>query len=192
MTAVTGPGENTRSKILDVALELIAERGFAGTSTRELAERLGFTKAALYYHFRTKDDLLAALAAPSLAELASLAGASPQRPTASGRRALLRRYIDHVASHQRLIRVLSHDPSAAASPALAEAPELFRQVMHRLSGDPADPAARARARFALGGIHAAVLNADPDDDPQAVRAAALAAACGAVGLPVPRAAAASE
>ena len=47
---------------MEAALDLFAEKGFAQTATRELAERLGFTKAALYYHFRTKDDLLAALA----------------------------------------------------------------------------------------------------------------------------------
>lgn len=187
MTAVTGPGENTRSKIHDVALELIAERGFAGTSTRELAERLGFTKAALYYHFRTKDDLLAALVAPSLAELAALAGGTPRRLTASDRRDVLDRYVEHVASHRRLIRVLSQDPSAAASPALAEAPALYERLMCRLSGDQPGTAELTRVRFALGGIHAAVLNADPDDDPEAVRVAALTAACGALGLPTPRA-----
>ena len=40
-------GDQTRARILDVALELIADRGFAATSTREIAERLGVTKAAL-------------------------------------------------------------------------------------------------------------------------------------------------
>ena len=53
--------DDTRARILKAALHLFAEHGFAGTSTREISERLGFTKAALYYHFRTKDDLLAAI-----------------------------------------------------------------------------------------------------------------------------------
>jgi AcrR family transcriptional regulator len=191
MPATTGARDDTRAKILDVALELIAERGFAGTSTRELAERLGFTKAALYYHFRTKDDLLSALVAPSLAELAGMAQESSQRLTASGRRALLARYIEHVASHSRLIRVISQDPSAAASPALSEAPALFGRLLHRLSGDDPGAAELTRVRFAFGGIHAALLNADPADDPDVVQAAALAAACGALGLPARRAAAGS-
>src|SRR5262245_44199063 len=59
-SAVTTSSE-TRARILATAVELIAEKGFAATTTRELSERLGFTKAALYYHFRTKDDLLVAL-----------------------------------------------------------------------------------------------------------------------------------
>lgn len=53
--------EGTRGKIQAVALELFAEQGYDKTSLREIAERLGVTKAALYYHFRTKDDIVASL-----------------------------------------------------------------------------------------------------------------------------------
>jgi len=58
-----GPLEavSTRTRILDVALDLFVEKGFDGTSLREIAERLGLTKAAIYYHFASKDDILMAL-----------------------------------------------------------------------------------------------------------------------------------
>jgi AcrR family transcriptional regulator len=52
---------STRERILDVALELFTEKGFDRTSLREVAESLGITKAALYYHFASKDDILMAL-----------------------------------------------------------------------------------------------------------------------------------
>ncbi len=55
----------TRERILEVTSELFIEQGYDATSLRQIAERLGFTKAALYYHFRNKDDLLAALMAPA-------------------------------------------------------------------------------------------------------------------------------
>ena len=42
---------DTRQRILDVSAELFVEQGYDGTSLREIADRLGFTKAALYYHF---------------------------------------------------------------------------------------------------------------------------------------------
>jgi len=48
----------TRERILDVALELFNEQGYDKTSLREIAARLGVTKAALYYHFERKEDLL--------------------------------------------------------------------------------------------------------------------------------------
>lgn len=51
----------TRERILDVALELFVEQGYDKTNLREIAERIGVTKAALYYHFTTKDDILLAL-----------------------------------------------------------------------------------------------------------------------------------
>src|ERR1700730_13314210 len=52
---------NTRERILDVALDLFTEQGFDGTSLRQIAERLDVTKAALYYHFESQDDILMAL-----------------------------------------------------------------------------------------------------------------------------------
>ncbi len=52
---------DTRDRILDVALDLFADQGYDGTSLREIAERLDVTKAALYYHFESKDDILLAL-----------------------------------------------------------------------------------------------------------------------------------
>ena len=53
--------QGTRERILDVALELFTEEGYDRASLREIAERLGVTKAALYYHFPSKADILFAL-----------------------------------------------------------------------------------------------------------------------------------
>ncbi|WP_433655951.1 TetR/AcrR family transcriptional regulator [Nocardia sp. CA-128927] len=50
-----------RERIRAVAMELFSERGYEKTSLREIAERLDVTKAALYYHFRTKEDIVASL-----------------------------------------------------------------------------------------------------------------------------------
>ncbi|HSZ36806.1 MAG TPA: TetR/AcrR family transcriptional regulator [Acidimicrobiales bacterium] len=52
---------DTRERILDVALDLFSDQGYDGTSLREIADRLDVTKAALYYHFESKDDILLAL-----------------------------------------------------------------------------------------------------------------------------------
>lgn len=176
-------GEQTRAEILDVAMELFASQGFAATSTRELSERLGFTKAALYYHFRTKDDLLEALLAPILAELATLLDGVGRTTDDGTRRNLLAGYLRLVVNHQRVIQVLSQDPSVVARPISAQAAPLYDRLTLLLSGR-AKPGARERTlvRAALGGIHAAVLHAAVDDPPDVVEAAALVAACGALGL----------
>jgi AcrR family transcriptional regulator len=53
--------KTTRDRILDIALDLFIEQGFDKTSLRQIADRLGFTKAAIYYHFASKDEILMAL-----------------------------------------------------------------------------------------------------------------------------------
>jgi AcrR family transcriptional regulator len=44
-------GEDTPNRILDEAQALFSERGYVGTTVQQVADRLGMTKAALYYHF---------------------------------------------------------------------------------------------------------------------------------------------
>ena len=60
-TDVKDKDKDTRERILDVALDLFTEQGYDGTSLRQIAEQLGVTKAALYYHFESKEDILRAL-----------------------------------------------------------------------------------------------------------------------------------
>lgn len=55
---VAQPRSDMRARILDVALELFTELGYEKTSLRQIADRLGVSKAALYYHFERKEDIL--------------------------------------------------------------------------------------------------------------------------------------
>src|SRR3954453_14167711 len=55
------PGNNAREEILDAAAELFTKIGYAGTSTRRIADAVGIRQASLYHHFATKDDILDAL-----------------------------------------------------------------------------------------------------------------------------------
>jgi AcrR family transcriptional regulator len=57
----SGDGEDTRERILDVALDLFVDKGYDSASLREIAEQMGFSKAALYYHFASKGDIFFAL-----------------------------------------------------------------------------------------------------------------------------------
>jgi AcrR family transcriptional regulator len=54
-------GPLTRKQILDAALKLFSDRGFARTSVRDIAQAAGITDAAIYYHFASKRDLFEAL-----------------------------------------------------------------------------------------------------------------------------------
>jgi AcrR family transcriptional regulator len=54
-------GSETRAEILRVALEQFTERGYEGTSIRDISEALGITKSSLYYHFTNKEAIVRAL-----------------------------------------------------------------------------------------------------------------------------------
>ena len=66
MDTIATEAVSTRDRILEVAMELFTEHGYEATSLREIAEPLGFTKAALYYHFRSKEEILRALMEPAV------------------------------------------------------------------------------------------------------------------------------
>lgn len=74
-------GETARDEILDAAGELFTTTGYAGTSTRAIAEAVGVRQASLYHYFKTKDDILCALleqtVAPTLEFIPSLLGTEP-------------------------------------------------------------------------------------------------------------------
>ena len=50
--------EGTKERILRIALELFAQNGYLGTSMNDIAGQLGFTKAALYKHYSSKQEIL--------------------------------------------------------------------------------------------------------------------------------------
>jgi AcrR family transcriptional regulator len=77
------PGATAREEILDAAAELFTSRGYAATSTRTIAEAVGIRQASLYYHFASKEEVLAEILAgtvrPSLAHATAL-DADPDLP----------------------------------------------------------------------------------------------------------------
>jgi AcrR family transcriptional regulator len=76
-----------REQILDAAAALFVEHGFAATSTRMIAERVGIRQASLYYHFSGKDELLIELLTtsvrPSLDAVAAIEEFVPERASAA-------------------------------------------------------------------------------------------------------------
>ena len=57
---MTGPGQATRQRIVDAAIETLQREGFAGTSARAVARTGGFNQALVFYHFGSMTELLLA------------------------------------------------------------------------------------------------------------------------------------
>src|ERR1700722_16387235 len=107
------PRTDTRSRVQEVALELFAEQGYEKTSLREIAERLGVTKAALYYHFKSKEDIVHSFTDDYFADFERLvAWAKDQPRTEATRREVLDRYVGIALVGQKAFRFLEHDRDA--------------------------------------------------------------------------------
>src|ERR1700729_2676664 len=122
---------DTRARIQQVALELFAEHGYDKTSLREIAERLDVTKAALYYHFKSKEDIVRSLVEDYFAQIdALIAWARTQPAGAATRSEILRRYVGIVAEGDEVFRMLHQNQAAVTSLAAAKnRGELFRERM---------------------------------------------------------------
>jgi AcrR family transcriptional regulator len=66
-----GRGTVTQERLVRVAADLFREKGYAATTTREIAEKLGIQKGSLYHHVSTKEDLLFWICAQSMAHITS-------------------------------------------------------------------------------------------------------------------------
>ena len=130
---------HTRAQILEVAVRLFAARGFDGTSLQMIADELGVTKAAVYYHFRAKVDILRALLEPIHEQLATLLDAVETKPTRAERiDAMAIGLADLLISMRALVTIAANEPA----------------LRGRLKSDTARfDAARERSARAIYGAH---------------------------------------
>jgi AcrR family transcriptional regulator len=169
-----------RERILDVALELFNDQGYEATSLREIAERLGVTKAALYYHFKSKADILLALhlrlhelGAGVLDELDSL---SDEREAVAAWPHLVDRLIDDVMANRDLFLVHQRNQQAFEQIADTEehrqANDDIEQRFRRVIASSAVPLAdRVRMACSVGAVMIGLMGADAifgDEPPERV------------------------
>ncbi|MEV4068452.1 TetR/AcrR family transcriptional regulator [Nonomuraea fuscirosea] len=150
--------EDTRTRIQEIALRLFTEQGYEATSLREIAEELGVTKAALYYHFKTKDDIVTSLVDKRLEELEELLEWVRSRPrTPEMRRELVTRYAESVRSerHLGISRFMERNQTALRDhPTLIRIRERMIELTSQISEPDATPAERVSHSLALFAMHA--------------------------------------
>jgi AcrR family transcriptional regulator len=179
VTRVGHDGQGTRRRILAVAQELFAEQGYAGTSIADIAGRLGTSKAALYYHFRSKTEIIEALLARPLMAYSELADGA-----AAGRRGVedvLGAVIDTTAELHALVDMISNDPSvrSALQHIVPRSRDVNEAITAALAGPHPDAAGSARAHAAYAAAKngtLAFMSANPGPLPPAARSELLTAA----------------
>jgi len=152
------PAPSTRDRILDIALDLFIEKGFDKCSLREIAEKLDFSKAAIYYHFASKDDILMALHM-RLHEIGRRAVEKlGQMPAgADSWAALLDELVAEMLAHRKIF--VMHDRNRSAFEQLHRRDhdgvhEEIDDEIRRAIGDPSlPPTDRVRMACAVGGVY---------------------------------------
>jgi AcrR family transcriptional regulator len=105
------PPSEAQLRTLRVALELFAEHGVNATSYQMIADAVGVTKGAIYHQFKTKDELVLAVAEFELSRLEdALEAAESLGGSDVAREFLLSRVIDHAVDHRRAANTLQFDP----------------------------------------------------------------------------------
>ncbi|MFF1835153.1 TetR/AcrR family transcriptional regulator [Streptomyces sp. NPDC058231] len=147
---------NTRQRIQDVALELFAEHGYEKTSLREISEKLDVTKAALYYHFKTKEDILVSIFEDLNRPLEELIAWGKEQPRSlETKKELLARYSDALIDAAPLFRFLQENQAAMRDLSIGETSKRrFMELLDLLRDPEAALADQVRCVSALFSMHA--------------------------------------
>ena len=158
-------GEQSRNRILDAATEIAAERGYEGTSIGAVSTKCGLPASSIYWHFKDKDDLIAAVIERSFGNWLNVW----QLP-------------EDLVARDRLMEV-----AAGTAKAVADSPDFLRLgLMLALERRPVEP--RARGMFvqvrnqALDALTHSISELAPGLTDEQVRQLATYAIAGADGL----------
>ncbi|MFC7510237.1 TetR/AcrR family transcriptional regulator [Streptomyces thermocarboxydus] len=166
---------NTRQRIQEVALELFAEQGYEKTSLREIAERLGVTKAALYYHFKTKEEILVSIFEDLSRPIEDLIEWGRQPHSLETKQEIIRRYSAALMEAAPLFRFMQENQAAIRELRIGD---MFKTKMLGLRDILIDPDAdlvdQVRCISALFTLHAGMhILQEVESDPGKRREAVL-------------------
>lgn len=140
-----------RKRLLQAAADLFRVNRFAGTSLQMIADRLGVSKAAIYHHFKSRDDIIEALMEPVFTDAEDAAVrlmALPREERAEAGRVF---YADFAVKHRDVISSVFFDRLALR----AELSAKVNRLVDRLAAVLARDSTRvedARARLLIYGI----------------------------------------
>jgi AcrR family transcriptional regulator len=188
MTTAAPRTTDTRMRLIEAAIDLFTRHSFAGTSLQMIADELGFTKAAIYHHFRTREQLLAAVIEPMLDELRAVVESAETKRTPHARAEhMLSGYAALAVRNRGLVAVLATDPSVAT--VLTDRAEWGKLILRQLAlladVDPG-PAGEVKAAVVFAGIAGAAGPTWGNLDDDALREHLVDAGRRVLGLRTPR------
>ncbi|GAA1580450.1 TetR family transcriptional regulator [Kribbella hippodromi] len=172
---------DTKGDIHRAAVHLFSTQGYERTSLREIAEQVGITKASLYYHYSSKQDLLRAIIGTFLDEISEVLSSVETIPwSPEAEQEALRAYVDVVVAHRSTGPTLLRDITAVLAAFGDDLDALIarsRRFQLWLAGPNPTAADRLRAAAAVETVGAAMsTDVDLQATPAEVRAILLEAA----------------
>ena len=172
----------TRDRIIEQATRLFVTRGYHAMSMREIAEAVGVTKAALYYHFSDKEALFVAVLTASLDRLEAILQAA--RATGQTAREQVREMLNGIFAQspdqRAIVRVARQEMAALSQETLEQFGRLYyAKFVGQVEAILADGVARRELReldprqttWLLMGMVYPLLDAAPNADPDAEKSA---------------------
>ncbi|MCV7214082.1 helix-turn-helix transcriptional regulator [Mycobacterium crocinum] len=152
--AVAASTPDTRQRLIDAAIALFIRHSFAGTSLQMIADELGFTKAAIYHHFRTREQLLTAILEPIIGKLSAVVDdAEKQRGVHARAERMLNGYARLAVENPMLVSVLAADPSVhTVLKTNRDWTHMISRQMALLADVHPGPGGLMRAQFVFAGI----------------------------------------
>lgn len=146
----TARGEATRARLLKAAAEAFASQSFHGTSTRDIADAAGFSQAAMYVHYTTKEDLLFQICVDGHTEVSAVVQTAAEQPDSVNAR--LRAWVyEFVAWHVRSpsrARVIHYEVEALSAANTAVVNRIRRELGSQLRRLLSDGVEAGRFRVA--------------------------------------------
>jgi AcrR family transcriptional regulator len=174
----------TRHRIQEVARELFTLKGVQRTSLQDIADRLGITKPALYYHFRSREDLVRSILQPLIDEGESFVSAQERRRGRSRGtpQELLEGFFDFHYKHRADLVLVVSELTTLADLGLIDAMLGWRERLSRLVFGPRPTLEQStRAVIAFGGLQDCCLQF-PDAPHDDLRRATVDGAMAALAL----------
>ncbi|WP_067648331.1 TetR/AcrR family transcriptional regulator [Nocardia harenae] len=162
--AAVSAGGSTKDAIRDAALDLFAVKGFEQTSLREVADVVGITKASLYYHYASKQDLLGAIIDPIVDHMRSIATETDSVVWSGANvRTVLRDYLRGIVRHRDAGVLLLRDTVAIINALNDRYPDWIdssERIRLWLAGPSPTDESTLRAAAALEVITVALVSAE--------------------------------
>lgn len=142
---------STRERIIHAATSLYIVRGFHATSAQHIADQLGLTKPAIFYHFPSLDDLLRAIVMPFIEAVSQLHSSFPDELTSDEERErFLRAHAELYRAHLPAAQVMAFNQQIWVDPVFEGRPAAtYRLQLKQLGGPDATPARLVRAHLCM-------------------------------------------